>query len=85
MDKIFSARVDEAVIRRIGSLARQLKTSKKRVLEDAVKWYAEKMETDSQSDIFKKTCGAWKRKESVEETVRNVRTAFNHAVKRFQQ
>jgi hypothetical protein len=76
MDKILSARVDEAVILRIGSLARRLKTSKKQILEDAVELYAEAVEADSKSDVFERTSGAWKRREPVEQTVRDVRTEF---------
>ena len=40
MDKIMSTRMDEAVIRRIGMLADKLGTSKKAVLENAVRHYA---------------------------------------------
>ncbi len=82
MDKILSARLDESVIRQIGSLARRLKTSKKRILENAVELYAETVEADSKVDVFEKTSGAWKRPESAEKTVRDVRTAFNQSMKR---
>jgi hypothetical protein len=85
MDKILSARVNEAVILRIGSLARRLKTSKKRILENAVELYAETIEADSKSDVFQKTSGAWKRREPVEQTVRDVRTEFNQSMKRRRQ
>jgi len=40
MDKIMSTRMDEAVIQHIGMLARKLGTSKKAVLESAVRYYA---------------------------------------------
>ncbi len=46
MDKIMSTRMDEAVIRHIGMLAKRLGTSKKAVLENAVRYYAEKIETE---------------------------------------
>jgi predicted transcriptional regulator len=36
MDKILSARVDESVVNRIGSLARRLHTSKKKSIESAI-------------------------------------------------
>ena len=42
MDKIMSTRMDEAMIRHIGMLAKRLGTSKKAVLENAVRYYAEK-------------------------------------------
>ena len=46
MDKIMSTRIDEAVIRHIGMLAKKLGTSKKAVLENAVRYYAEKIESE---------------------------------------
>ena len=60
MDKIFSARVDEAVIRRVGSLARRLRTSKKRIIEDAVRTYADKIDREEDADVFEQTSGAWR-------------------------
>ena len=47
MDKILSARVDESVIQRIGSLARQLNTTKKKIIEGAIILYAEKIEKET--------------------------------------
>jgi hypothetical protein len=40
MDKIMSPRMDEAVIQRIGMSAKKLGTSKKAVLENAIRHYA---------------------------------------------
>jgi hypothetical protein len=80
MDKILSARVDETVILRIGSLARRLKISRRQILENAVELYAEKIEADSKSDVFEKTSGAWKRHESIEKTIRGVRNAFDQSM-----
>ena len=48
MDKILSARIDESVINQIGLLARELNTTKKTVIETAIKLYSE------QSDLGKK-------------------------------
>jgi hypothetical protein len=61
MDKIFSARVDESALRRIGSLARQLNTTKKKILEEAIRLYAEKVDAESKSNVFTQTFGTWKR------------------------
>ena len=44
MDKILSVRVDEATVRRIGSLARRLHTSKKKIIECAIDMYVSKIE-----------------------------------------
>ena len=38
MDKIMSTRMDEAVIRHIGMLAQKLGTTKKDVLENAIRY-----------------------------------------------
>ena len=85
MDKILSARVDESALKRIGSLAKQLKTTKKRIIEQAVTLYAEKVEKDTQEDILDLTFGAWQRKEPAEETVHQSRKAFQDAMLRHQQ
>ena len=82
MDKIFSARMNEAVIHRIGSLARRLRTSKKRVLENAVETYAARIEQETRSDVFEETCGAWRRKETARQTVDEARAAFRRAMER---
>jgi len=85
MDKIFSTRVDESVIHRIGSLARRLRTSKKRVIEKAVETYAAQVEKEQKSDVLEETFGAWRRKESAAETVDHVRATFRRAMERHQR
>ena len=85
MDKIFSTRVDEAVIHRIGSLARRLRTSKKRVIEKAVETYAAQVEREQKSDVFEETCGAWHRKETPQQTVERARAAFRRSMERHQR
>ena len=85
MDKIFSARLDESVIHSIGNLARRLHTTKKNIIEQAVNMYMNQIEQDSKQDIFKQTCGAWKRKESSEQTVKKVRKSFSQSMRRYQK
>jgi hypothetical protein len=82
MDKILSARLDEAVIRQIGLLARELNTTKKAVIESAVRLYSEQTGLKKQVDVFASTCGSWKRSELPEETVRNARSAFSNSMER---
>ncbi len=82
MDKIFSARMDEAVIQRIGSLARRLRTSKKRVVENAVAEYAAKLDEREGTDVFEQTSGAWKRKEPAPRLMEKVRGEFRKAMTR---
>jgi len=85
MDKIMSARVDEATIRKIGLLAQKLRTTKKAIIEEAIHTYAEQAEIDSKIDLLQETCGAWARQESAKETVRRVRTAFRQSLERHQK
>ncbi|MBI5583324.1 MAG: ribbon-helix-helix protein, CopG family [Deltaproteobacteria bacterium] len=83
MDNIFSARVDEATIRRISRLAHKLHTTKKAVIEAAVRSYAEKSELERDSDVWGETHGAWERQESPGETVKRVRQAFRESMRRY--
>jgi len=85
MDKILSARVDESVANRIGSLARRLRTSKKRIIENAIERYAAQVDREEDFDVFEHTCGAWRRKGSPGETVAKVRKAFRDSMKRHPQ
>ena len=84
MDKILSARVDESVVNRIGSLARRLHTSKKKIIETAIEAYATQVDEADGFDVFKHTCGAWRRKESARETVAGARKAFQRSMQRHQ-
>jgi len=85
MDKILSARVDESIIRRIGSLARLMNTTKKKIIEDAITLYASRIEKEKKQDVFDQTFGSWKRKEPAQEIVQKVRDAFQHTMLRHQK
>lgn len=82
MDKIISARIDESIAIRITTLAQQLHTSKKRVIEDAIRSYATTVEKGLDSDVFEQTSGAWARKESGDQLVRKAREAFRRSMRR---
>ncbi len=82
MDKIMSTRMDEAVIQHIGLLAKKLDTSKKAVLEAAVRCYAEKIEAEKGLDVLSHTFGAWQRDESAAETVKQVKDAMRQSQER---
>lgn len=84
MDKILSARIDESVATRIGSLARRLRTSKKRVIENAIKIYAAQVDKEQEFDVFEHTCGAWQMKGTPGEIVGKVRKAFRDSMERHQ-
>jgi hypothetical protein len=82
MDKIFSARLDESAIHRIASLAQRLRTSKKRVIEEAVQAYAARIEREQKSDVFAETSGAWRRTEAAAPMVERARAAFRRSLER---
>jgi hypothetical protein len=85
MDRILSARVDESVANSIGSLARRLHTSKKKIIERAVEMYAAKVNEEQEFDVFQQTCGTWTRKESPEQLVKRSREAFRDSMRRHQR
>ncbi len=85
MDKIFSARIDESILRRIGLMAQKLHTSKKNVIETAVKLYAQKIETETNVDVLQQTCGAWKRKDSAAQLVEKAKKKFQNSMLRHQR
>jgi predicted transcriptional regulator len=84
MDKVFSARMDESVLRRIHDLAQRMGTSKKAVLENAVRAYAEQHDREQGTNVLKATFGAWRRKEKPEATVAKARRAFRRSMERRQ-
>jgi predicted transcriptional regulator len=81
MDKILSARVDESVVHKIGALAKQMGTTKKAVIEEAVRLYGEKVQS-GEVDVFEQTLGAWSRKEAPQQTVAKARQAFRGSMGR---
>ena len=85
MDKIMSTRMDESVIMHIDVLAKKLGTSKKAILENAVRLYAEKIETELAFDVLGHTLGAWKRDESAADTVKNIKDTMRRSQERHKR
>ena len=85
MDKVVSARIDEGVAQQIDWLARQLRTSKKNVLESAIRQYAASVAAREQTDVFAQTQGAWRREESPKVTVARARQAFRAMLEQHQR
>ena len=83
MDKIMSTRMDEALIRRVGMLAKKMGMSKKAVLENAVRFYAERIEEEDGIDVLYQTCGCWNREESADETWRLARNKMRESQERY--
>ena len=80
-----STRIDEAVIRHIGMLAKKLGTSKKAILENAVRYYAEKIEAEQGVDVLTHTFGSWQRDESAAETVRAIKETMRKSQERYKR
>ncbi len=85
MDKIFSARIDEEIIQKISLLASELKTSKKKVIENAIQEYADKIGKEGKIDVLEMTLGAWNRDETAEETINSIKSAFTQTMVRHQK
>ena len=82
MDKVLSARLNESSMSRLENLARELHATKKSILEEAIKMFAARVETESKCDVLEQTSGAWKRSESSRETVNKARKAFSESMSR---
>ena len=85
MDKIMSTRIDEAVIRHIDMLAKRLGTSKKAVLENAVRYYVEKVEAEQGFDVLTHTFGSWQRNKSAAETVLTIKQTMRKSQERYKR
>ncbi len=85
MEKIFSTRLDESTIKYIGLLANQLGTSKKAIVEKAIRFFGKQVSDINNINVFKQTCGAWKRDEPVDKTIENVRKTFQNSMIRHKK
>lgn len=82
MQRTMSARVDESVVALVDRIAREKKMTKREILEEAIKNFWKKVSVEKEVDSFQASFGAWERDESVEETVRKSRDAFNQSMRR---
>jgi hypothetical protein len=80
VDKIFSARLDEAVLDEMERVTRRLKITKRRFLEEAIHRQAVELAGEEGRDVWAETSGAWTRTEKPDTTIRKARSAFQ---KRF--
>lgn len=84
MQKIFSARLDEAVLDEMNRATRRVNMTKKQFLEEAIRARARELSAASQADVWEETRGAWKRRGRPATTVRAARTAFQRSIERHQ-
>lgn len=85
MDKVFSTRLDEDLIRQIERFVRDRSITKKSLIEKALRAYMEQMGEEMENDIIERSFGAWKRDETAHETWVRARQAFNRGFKRHRQ
>ena len=83
MDKVLSTRVDEEVVQTLDALARTLQTSKKHIVEDAIRLYSETVA--QRPDPLEQSFGAWRRSEAPDELHHRVRAAFEDSMHRHQR
>lgn len=84
MEKIFSARLDEAVLDEMERVTRKLKITKRRFLEEAIHLRARQL-SEGSDDIWAETLGAWKRSEGPDRTVRRAREEFEKSYGRHRR
>ena len=82
MAAIFSTRLDEELIERLDRVSRAIGVSKKKLVEDALRAHLDEMGQIDSPDVIDEACGAWKRREKPETTVRRVRKLFRDGLKR---
>ncbi len=83
MDRVLSIRVDEEVVQTLDALARTLQTSRKRIVEDAIRLYNETVE--QKQDPLDQSFGAWRRSEAPDELHRRIRATFEDSMHRLQR
>jgi len=82
MEKIFSARLDEAVLDELDRVTRQLNMTKKQFLQEAIRMRAQQLRDKESTDVWTETLGAWGRREKPETTIRRTREKFRHSFER---
>lgn len=81
MDKIFSARLDEAALDEMERVTRELGITKRQFLEEAIRLRAGK-NAEGRPDVWAETLGAWDRQEKPATTIRSARAAFRRSFER---
>lgn len=84
MDKIFSTRIDEDVIRQMDAYVKTRSISKKRLVEAALRAYFKQSGAKPAHEILERAFGAWSRTETVQETCARARSTFNKSFHRHE-
>lgn len=79
MQRIFSARLDEAALDEMERVTQKLKMTKRQFLEEAIHLRARQLAEEEGGDIWSETLGAWNRREKGETTIHKVRKEFERS------
>ncbi|HLA77714.1 MAG TPA: hypothetical protein VJU18_09065 [Vicinamibacteria bacterium] len=82
MQKVFSTRLDEAVLDEMERVTRRLRITKRRFLEEAIHRQAMQLSAEAGSDVWTETLGAWRRNEKPATTIRRAREVFRAGFER---
>jgi len=82
MDKVFSTRLDENLIRQIDRFVKSRSISKKSLIEKALRLYINSIGEKLEHDMIDRSFGAWKREETAEKTWSQGRQTLNKSFKR---
>jgi hypothetical protein len=82
MDKIFSARIDEEILRELEIATERLGITKKSFLEQAIRLAAKNLNELPDNKVWEMAFGCWQREGSAAEDVANVKRAFRAAASR---
>lgn len=82
MDKVFSTRLDEDLIRQINIIAVKKSVSKKKLIEQALRAYLKKVVESVEHEIIDRSFAVWKRNETPEQTISRSRQTFREGFSR---
>ncbi len=85
MDKVFSTRLDESLIKKLNHFIKSRSITKKSLIERALWAYLEEAGPNIDLGIIDQSFGIWKRDEKIHETWNQGRNAFNKGFKRYSQ
>lgn len=84
MDKVFSTRLPEEVIRELEDSSRRLGITRKQFLAEAIRLRATDTSRQQAREILARAAGSWKRDEPPGDTVREAREPFREAWRRHE-
>jgi predicted transcriptional regulator len=83
MDKVFSTRLDENLIKKVDHFIKARSITKKSLVEQSLRTYLKGAESNIDLGIIDQSFGAWKRDEAIHKTWSRGRSAFNRGLERY--